>query len=417
MLLNRGFWAVVDQALFAGSNFLIGLLLARWLDPVAYGAISLVYSLLVFAGTLQSAFIIEPMIIYGSGRLKAFFDEYKQFIKRANLLVAFGLGLFFMTMGFFAQGSGLIALAHSFWGYAIAAPATFLFWLERQTAYVFLQPQKAALGSAIYLGLYTGIILFLQANSMLNNLTASLTAGVSSYFSARAIARRFSGQERSSERALSSRELYALHWRYGRWAAITNMLAWVPSYLPSIFLPVFHGLEAGGRFRAILNFIVPSWQFSGSISRVLTPTFVRATSGQTVIRLVRWALIGLTSLGVMYWLILTFFGKALMVVFYGGKYSEGMEIFQWFGLVSVLRAVVVVLEAWLRATENPRALARAYVFSLAVSLPVLVFLIYALGYSGAAVGILLAELLYLAGLLRQVGLNNVLLAFMSKTRR
>lgn len=402
--------------MFAGANFLVGLLLARWLDTVAYGAVSLVYSFLVFAGTLQFAFIIEPMVVYGSGRFGAFFREYKRYIKRANLWIAFGLGLFFALLGLLAHWSGSSTLAHSFWGYAIAVPAVFFFWLERQTAYVFLKPQKAALGSAVYLGLYTSITLFLHVNFMLNSFTASLTAGVSSYFSSVVMARGLVYQESAEEIALDLKEVYALHWKYGRWAAIANMLAWIPSYLPFILLPLFHGFEAGARFRAVLNFIVPSWQFNGSISRVLTPALVRAASGKGVGLLARRAFAALVTLGTIYWLVVALFNKELAVIFYNGKYLEDIGVLQWFGLVSVLRAAVVVLEAWLRAVENPKALARAYVASLSFSVPALVFFIYALGPSGAAVSILVAELLYLAGLLHQVGLNSALLVFMRKSK-
>jgi len=35
---GKGGLAVVDQALFAGSNFLLSILLARWLTPAEYGA-------------------------------------------------------------------------------------------------------------------------------------------------------------------------------------------------------------------------------------------------------------------------------------------------------------------------------------------------------------------------------------------
>ena len=42
--VTKGGLAIVDQGLISGSNFLIGILLARWLMPEAYGAFALAFS-------------------------------------------------------------------------------------------------------------------------------------------------------------------------------------------------------------------------------------------------------------------------------------------------------------------------------------------------------------------------------------
>ncbi|HEX8297559.1 MAG TPA: hypothetical protein VF594_00250, partial [Rubricoccaceae bacterium] len=34
---RQGAWTVLDQALFSGSNFVVNVLLARWLAPEAFG--------------------------------------------------------------------------------------------------------------------------------------------------------------------------------------------------------------------------------------------------------------------------------------------------------------------------------------------------------------------------------------------
>ena len=36
--LKKGGFAAVDQGLFSAANFLVNILLARWLEPVQYGA-------------------------------------------------------------------------------------------------------------------------------------------------------------------------------------------------------------------------------------------------------------------------------------------------------------------------------------------------------------------------------------------
>ena len=51
---TRGFWAIVDQALFALSNLLINVLLARWLSPREYGAFVTAYVVLVLVSVAHT---------------------------------------------------------------------------------------------------------------------------------------------------------------------------------------------------------------------------------------------------------------------------------------------------------------------------------------------------------------------------
>src|SRR5690606_2918205 len=67
-LAGKASWAAFDQALFAGSNFILNLLLVRWLEPGEYGAFSLVYAVFLLAGTAHSALLTEPMLVFGPGR-------------------------------------------------------------------------------------------------------------------------------------------------------------------------------------------------------------------------------------------------------------------------------------------------------------------------------------------------------------
>ena len=50
---TRGFWAIVDQALFAVSNLIINVLLARWLSPREYGAFVTAYVVLLLVSVAR----------------------------------------------------------------------------------------------------------------------------------------------------------------------------------------------------------------------------------------------------------------------------------------------------------------------------------------------------------------------------
>ena len=65
----RGGLAVADQGLISGSNFLLSVLLARWLSAEQYGAYALGYSLFLLAAGFHQALLIEPMSVGAGGLL------------------------------------------------------------------------------------------------------------------------------------------------------------------------------------------------------------------------------------------------------------------------------------------------------------------------------------------------------------
>ena len=58
ILIGRGAWAVTDQGLYALSNALLNILLARWLAPAEYGAFAVAYSALLLIGVFHASRLI-----------------------------------------------------------------------------------------------------------------------------------------------------------------------------------------------------------------------------------------------------------------------------------------------------------------------------------------------------------------------
>lgn len=55
-------WALLDQALVSGTNFLVGILLVRYLGFEQYGQFVLVWMIVQFTVSVQSALIVSPMM-------------------------------------------------------------------------------------------------------------------------------------------------------------------------------------------------------------------------------------------------------------------------------------------------------------------------------------------------------------------
>jgi len=64
----RGDWAVLDQGLFSGANFLVNILLTRWLSPEEYGAFAVALSTFYLFADFHTAVLTEPMMFFGLGK-------------------------------------------------------------------------------------------------------------------------------------------------------------------------------------------------------------------------------------------------------------------------------------------------------------------------------------------------------------
>src|SRR2546421_491671 len=68
--------ALLDQACFSGANFLLYMLLARWLTPADYGVFALVFSVYLFLLGLHTGLIPEPLSVFGRGTYCAELADY-----------------------------------------------------------------------------------------------------------------------------------------------------------------------------------------------------------------------------------------------------------------------------------------------------------------------------------------------------
>ncbi len=67
---TKGGLAILEYGLIAGSNFVLGFLLARWMTPEQYGAYGLGFSIFLLLSFLYQALLLEPMSVYGGSNFR-----------------------------------------------------------------------------------------------------------------------------------------------------------------------------------------------------------------------------------------------------------------------------------------------------------------------------------------------------------
>lgn len=371
---------MTEQALFAGANFLVSILLARWLEPAAYGAFSLAYAIFLLLGTVHTGLWTEPMLVYGSGRFRENFAAYQQVLLRYHWRFGGAACLFFLVLhlGFWACGAREIAL--SFLGLSLAAPTVLYLWIVRRGAYVLLKPQLAALGGGLYLLLYLGQTFFFFRTNTLNTFTALLAMAVAGLVSAEIIRWRMNT---ATERVVNSKEVQILHWRYGRWALLAGIFSWIPGNIFYLILPAFHGFEAAAHFKALMNLLMPILHVNAALGQLLVPGMVRALTQGKLVPFALANLAVLSTLATLYWLLLIAMGPQFMEWMYEGKYQNATNQLFWLGLLPMLASVVSVMSSVLRASERPDAVTRTYALLAGFSSTVGVLTVWVYGIAGA----------------------------------
>ena len=398
-LLQKGFWAVTAQALFAGSNFLLNILLARWLSPAEYGAFTVVYTTLLLVGQVHTALLTEPMLVFGSGRFESRFPTYLRALLWGHGSFALVGGTLVAVAAACLAYLGSAALASTFFGLALALPFLLFLWLARVVPYVQHQPRQAALVGGLYLGALLAAVFVIQRYAQLSAPTALLGMAAASLIAGLSITAQFDVRLFARMKKPFFKEIMREHWKYGRWAVATGVLTWVPSNTYYLLLPLWEGLEASGALKAIMNMVMPFLHANGAFATLLVPELVKARAEGRFWNLIAVTLAFFLTSAAAYWLFIGTFGAALTGWVYDGQYVEYAGLLWVLGALPLAACVVTVLSAALRAIESPQWIFRAYLLSTFITLTVGVACLAVWSLLGVALAMLLTNLATAAGLL------------------
>ena len=386
---KKGTWSVLEQGLFAGSNFLLNILLVRWLTPDAYGAFTVAFTVFLLLGTVHTGLLTEPMLVFGAGKFTQRFPAYLRTLLRDHLYLTllFAAGLAVTSALLWGIGNTLLGL--TFGMLALAQGFMLFIWLIRRACYAKLQPALAAAGGACYFVLLVGGLFVLQQFKALSLASGLLLLAVAGAGAGILIWQGLRKPQGIPADASFVKVVRQTHWNYGKWAATTGALQWVPGHLAFLVLPIWAGLEAGGALKALLVMVMPVAHIYGALSVLMVPMLVKARERAGFGRLVL-GLIALITLGTcVYWALLSWWGPDLMRWLYAGQFGEYTGFLWLVGALPVLSGVEALLGAALRALERPNEIFWAHVVATGAALTVGLWLIAVYGIWGALIGFLL----------------------------
>jgi hypothetical protein len=154
----RGRLAILDQGAFSGSNFILNILLARWLTQEDYGAFSVAFKIVLFLSSFHNAIQLEPMSVIGPANYQENLEEYLHAQIRLNFIITIPIAILFFLAGRILLSTGVIdsRLSQVLVAAGLAMPFIFFLWVVRRTFYVRQQPVGALSSSVLYAFLMMG---------------------------------------------------------------------------------------------------------------------------------------------------------------------------------------------------------------------------------------------------------------------
>ncbi|MEE9405217.1 MAG: hypothetical protein V3V20_10010 [Algisphaera sp.] len=406
-MAKKGIWALLDQMLFAGANFLVVIGLAKWLDERAFGAFTTAYACFLLIGVFVTALIIEPLMVFGSGK---YFDRRPHYLGKTlgiHLVITVAGGIVLMGVAAMCHVQGESKLATAMFCLALIQPMQLLPWTLRNATYLDSNPKPAAIAGFIYLAVVLGSLIGLNAANQLTVVSAILTMGMASTAACAYLIRVLGVDLRAALQLHGYGEILRDHWRYGRWAVPTNLTRYVPEQLPYLALPLLLAhqnggvadLASGGALKAVMNFAMPLTLFAWALSTLALPQLVRArhtASFRTITFKMGLAVVGVPLLCLP---LLGLLGVWLVGTAYSGKYVEYGHLLWLVGLIPVTAGIDAMLHSQLKAAERPDRLFWASVASSVVLLVAFAPLVWWGGVKGALIAIICGYLAQIVTLL------------------
>jgi O-antigen/teichoic acid export membrane protein len=387
--VKKGSWAIADQGLFAGSNFIATLLLARLLSPANFGMYALLYSAVLFVTSVHNPLIMEPMLLFGATRYEGRFRSYFQLLLSIHWLFTFSVCLLALVtagcLGYISSRE-LSAVFAAF----LAAPCILFCWMGRRSCYVRSVPNIASFGGLVYLLFF---VLGTLGLSRLGYLSAATVFGLMAIASVAAGLVTLPNADDTVAMPVRWRPVVIEHWIYGRWALGGGAMYWVPASWYYFVLASAAGLSAVGHLRALTLLIAPVAQVTSATGLLILPRLARERSDiGRFRRTIALSVLVLMVATLTYWFVVGAFGAWAGNLLLSAKWHFQTHDLIPLGAIPFLAAIGSVFCQALRARGETKSVCMAYAAAAFVTVTMGTFLVKRFGIEGAVYGMVLSEL-------------------------
>ena len=385
-------WALADQMVVSGGNFLTAVLLARHLGLSEFGVFALVWMAVQFAGGIQHALITSPLMSIGSKRtgwgdeahLGALLVQQGVFVGCAMVASFVGVILFDLLAG----GSVRLHLP-----LACAAGAGLLQDFVRRVLFARERAAEAAANDAVcYIGRLVVLVPFVVSSAPLGTAGALwIIAGTSAVAAAWGLV----VFRHARFQAVASMDVAVRHWQSARWLVPSTLLQWTSGNLFLIATAPMLGTGAVGAIRAVQNLFGLTHILLQGLENFLPPrtaAMLEADGEAGVARhLGRWSGFCLV-LAAAFGLVAVIWAEVWLSLFYGHEFATYGALMGWYAVIYLATFAIFPLRIGFRAVEHTRPIFISYAGATAFTVTALYPLIDTFALQGAMAGILGTQL-------------------------
>ena len=365
--LAKDAWAIADQALISGTNFVTMVLVARGLgSPSEFGTFTLVYSALLFANILQVALVTQPHNVLGTARLGDAYARYTTSCGVTQLLLVLSEGIIALIVAGIAW--------HTQWsaaGMLLALVPSIIFWqlqeFVRRVLYTEGRHAAAFANDLISYGGQTAVVGVLWLLDVLENRNYLAThhrwlTGTSALYALAATSALAAlvgvWQIRGSLSRRVTLSALQENWKFGKWLVGAEILTWSSSLHMYLYLAAaIVGTAASGDLKAAQILFGPMRVVAYYLDTVLPIRFARtlAAGGDgAMFQGLRRVLTRIVGPLAGYCLLVALLAKPLLRITFGTQYAGASTVLMLYSGYALLTYLQMIVAAALKARRQTR---------------------------------------------------------------
>lgn len=353
---SRVLYSTVDQGLYSGTNFLLNIMLIRWLTGAEFGQFALAFAAFILLSGIHNSILLEPLGVLGSTVPSEDFPSYVGHLYIIHIGLCVTVSLTTLVGTLFMPSSELRLAGMTM---ACAFPFILLSWVTRRICYVLSIPRVAAIGSVTYLIVLLSLLIFIHVIGTLNASTPFSLMAIASLASALIMMLLLPVDptfafDRNWTVAL--RKTFLTQWSLGKWVALQTLFTLGATHLPIFVAGLAVGVSSAGVFRVLQLVAQPVLQVMTAVGGMLAlPILAKDYARENYIQAERRVFrISLAFTGMTFgYLLLLIVMRGPITDFIGGPSGlTSPGLIPLYGLVPVIAAVGTGAGIALRAAQK-----------------------------------------------------------------
>lgn len=405
-------WAIADQLLVSGVNFLTGIFIARILGLEAFGQFTMIWLIVLFFSSIQESLLLSPMISISAKlaphKARNYFDGMFSLALLFAFITSFTLIVLLFIFPQYAYGtlvSSIITVFVIVFLLLFQETLRRILFAKNEIKLVFINDLLSYLGQ---LSLLVLLFIFKDTIELVDVFlvigASTLAAVIFSYFSIQDL--RFSYSELLY--------VWRRNWPMAKWMFLSAISNWFTGNLFIIMAGLYLGNSAVGALKAAQNIIGINHVMFKLIENIApvkaSKLLVESGINEMVFYLKKLTVISLACFSI-FALIIIVYSQELMTFIYGTEYTKYSWLLVSYSGIYLCLLLGFPLRICLRSLENTKHIFYAYLTTGLFSLVLSKFFVIQWALQGVISGMLIVNVIMLIILMnfvkRSVGQYSV----------